>query len=472
MPANGASPSRAEALAAAIEGARAALEQHLRDDPQDTAADETPMDRDALVPERPVLRAYRELIAAGELLKSRRPLRPARRTIVRDADEPQIAITDRPDDLTRIRGVDATFAERLGSIGIRSFAQIAAWEPDDVPTIAHALDLGRDFIRHDVIEQAKMLLVARTAYRQAPTSPIHRNHGSVATWLPRDCEHFAHGGIPSPALSADDIDALRRELRRGVGRNYLRSLADIAPALAMAVAVPADHFDPFESEAEWQPIPLIALPTANVGDDEPSSLWDRPDGHAPASSPPEKKTAVDIVQAADAPPSPLHVAAVARLDELEAEIDTLGAEPVTVPAAKIEAAKIERERVAKPDTPLPALREPNDPTPVAADVGLREAAVPVVDADEADVTITVHRAKPSAVAAMPDLPLRPKRLIARDEPPVAKPVPNTEVSEAAVVIVKRRAAERAAPDLEFYKVPGNIGEPGPVRRLLRAVKVL
>ena len=459
MPANGPSPSQAEALAAAIEGARAALEHHLRDGG----------DGRHLAVEHPLLRAYRELIAAGDLLKSRGPSRPVVRGPAGPPAIPSTPSATIADDLTRIRGIDAAAATRLATIGIHSFSQIAAWQPDDVHAIAQALEIGRDFVRHDVIEQAKMQLVARTAARDTlSNSPCL---DAVATWSPHGGGDVAHDAMSRLVLSAEDLETLRCELRRGVGRNVLRSLADIAPGFAMAVVVPTSYFNPFETEAEWLPTPLIVLqkhhvePVVSVG---AQSLRGSDSDVSPVQSSSEQTLPEPALEVAEAqiaaPASPLHVAAVTRLDELEAEISLLGSKPVIATIAP------KPERDAPATQPVQTQRpKPEPQISTIAAPPRHEADASDIDAEEADVTITVHRAKPRAIAAMPDLPLKPKRTAQNDDPLVAKPVPNSDVSEAAVVIVKRRAAERAAPDLEFYKTLGAAADSGPVRRLLRAV---
>jgi hypothetical protein len=69
--------------------------------------------------------------------------------------------------------------------------------------------------------------------------------------------------------------------------------------------------------------------------------------------------------------------------------------------------------------------------------------------EEAEVTISARsKGAGSPLQPMPELPLRPKQVRIELFDPTAESV---EVSEAAVVIVKRRARERAAPELEFYK---------------------
>jgi predicted flap endonuclease-1-like 5' DNA nuclease len=62
------------------------------------------------------------------------------------------------DDLQRIRGLGKRFVERLAQIGVRQFAQIAAWSPADVAQIAPQLGVRPKRIqREGWIKQAQKL---------------------------------------------------------------------------------------------------------------------------------------------------------------------------------------------------------------------------------------------------------------------------------------------------------------------------
>jgi len=67
------------------------------------------------------------------------------------------------DDLTRIRGIGPALAQRLAERGTTTFAQIAAWGPDEVREVAEALDLGRKISGQNWIEQAALLDLSRRA---------------------------------------------------------------------------------------------------------------------------------------------------------------------------------------------------------------------------------------------------------------------------------------------------------------------
>lgn len=62
------------------------------------------------------------------------------------------------DDLTRIKGLGPKLSELLGQFGISSYAQIAAWTPEDIERIDARLGRfsGR-IVRDQWVEQAKLL---------------------------------------------------------------------------------------------------------------------------------------------------------------------------------------------------------------------------------------------------------------------------------------------------------------------------
>ena len=76
----------------------------------------------------------------------------------------------RPDDLTRIRGIDAPLADALARMGVTTYAEIAGWKPADVKRMRRALGVGRRLSRDQWIEQAAILATGRgTAFAPAPS---------------------------------------------------------------------------------------------------------------------------------------------------------------------------------------------------------------------------------------------------------------------------------------------------------------
>ena len=74
------------------------------------------------------------------------------------------AATASADDLSRIKGLGPKLKALLAEMGVTSFAQIAAWEPDDLAKIdaQHGTFAGRP-VRDNWIEQAKMLAAGDVA---------------------------------------------------------------------------------------------------------------------------------------------------------------------------------------------------------------------------------------------------------------------------------------------------------------------
>ena len=72
-----------------------------------------------------------------------------------------------PDDLTRIKGVDAELTGRLHGLGIIKFEQIANFSDDDLANVDEALALGGRIEREDWVRQAQEF-VAELAAADVP----------------------------------------------------------------------------------------------------------------------------------------------------------------------------------------------------------------------------------------------------------------------------------------------------------------
>jgi predicted flap endonuclease-1-like 5' DNA nuclease len=62
------------------------------------------------------------------------------------------------DDLTRIRGIGKSIEKKLNAMGVVSFAQIAAWTPDDLKRVDAALAFPGRAQRENWVGQAKAFL--------------------------------------------------------------------------------------------------------------------------------------------------------------------------------------------------------------------------------------------------------------------------------------------------------------------------
>lgn len=84
------------------------------------------------------------------------------------ADEPIAPDATIGDDLTRLKGVGARLADRLGALGITEFAQLAAMTPDDAAALDAQLgDFQGRIYRDRWIEQAAFLAVEDVAGYEA-----------------------------------------------------------------------------------------------------------------------------------------------------------------------------------------------------------------------------------------------------------------------------------------------------------------
>ena len=62
-----------------------------------------------------------------------------------------------PDDLKRIRGIGPATEKRLNEVGVSTWAQVAAFAPNEIPTVADITKVSIDKIR-PWIDQAKTLV--------------------------------------------------------------------------------------------------------------------------------------------------------------------------------------------------------------------------------------------------------------------------------------------------------------------------
>jgi large subunit ribosomal protein L19 len=72
-----------------------------------------------------------------------------------------------PDELTRIKGLDAELATRLHGLGVTKFDQIANFSDDDIANVDEALSLGGRIEKEDWVRQAQAF-VAELAAAEVP----------------------------------------------------------------------------------------------------------------------------------------------------------------------------------------------------------------------------------------------------------------------------------------------------------------
>lgn len=113
-----------------------------------------------------------------------------------------------PDDLLLIRGITQTNAVALHRLGVRRFADIAAWTSADVARISAALSLGDAISRQNWIEQAAV----RAPAKVAPSTPVAKPAEAKAPAAPPVAaskpEPTPASAAPEPA-AGDDLTRIR-----------------------------------------------------------------------------------------------------------------------------------------------------------------------------------------------------------------------------------------------------------------------
>ncbi len=102
-----------------------------------------------------------DIIMGGKKLATGAPAseKPAKAPATAGSDLPQLftAPAGDGDDLTKINGVGPVLVEKLNKMGITTFAQVAAFTPEDVANVDDALSFKGRIDRDNWIEQAKTL---------------------------------------------------------------------------------------------------------------------------------------------------------------------------------------------------------------------------------------------------------------------------------------------------------------------------
>ena len=160
------------------------------------------------------------------------------------------------DDLQRIRGIDAEVQAGLSILGVRQFAQIAAWRPDDVARVSKVLGFKGRIEQENWIEQAHILARGQETFyssrlpqtppvaadarpAQAPTlsgkPQARRPVPPVAVQSPPTIPAVDRGPMPPTTTAADPV----RPLRSG-NEMAAAAAAAVATAAASRAASPAN----------------------------------------------------------------------------------------------------------------------------------------------------------------------------------------------------------------------------------------
>lgn len=121
------------------------------------------------------------------------------------------------DDLTLIRGIDASMKERLAGLGISKFADIAGWRASDVARVSASLGIKGRIAAENWIEQAQVLAKGgSTRYAQEKLAGVvlarpTEDEGTPKTVeplpVPRVEERAAFAEVAKPAAAAEPAPA-------------------------------------------------------------------------------------------------------------------------------------------------------------------------------------------------------------------------------------------------------------------------
>ncbi|MCH9809107.1 MAG: hypothetical protein K0U74_15385 [Alphaproteobacteria bacterium] len=171
----------------------------------------------AKTPKQKGLGAMERLLRSGRAVAARTIMTPnaanpkvqPKVTIHTRPPETGVALTtldpNTPDDLTKIRRIDAALAERLNKLGIIHFDQIANWSATDVRSLRAALRLGNEIHRHAWIEQAAQLALRRAK----AIGGLHPER--PASTAPPPAYEKPDDQVPTPHHASDQYPAAERQ---------------------------------------------------------------------------------------------------------------------------------------------------------------------------------------------------------------------------------------------------------------------
>jgi predicted flap endonuclease-1-like 5' DNA nuclease len=145
------------------------------------------------------------------------------------------------DDFTLVASIDADLAGRLNGLGVRTFAEMAAWTQGDVQRIADALALDRRICKENWIEQAALLAAGKAttfASQRPDTAPA-----AAASPAAVHVEPAGDVAMPSPAPEANMSTTSASTSAEAAAADSLACPADAVPAQAPA-ATPVISFEP------------------------------------------------------------------------------------------------------------------------------------------------------------------------------------------------------------------------------------
>jgi predicted flap endonuclease-1-like 5' DNA nuclease len=162
---------------------------------------------------------------------------PAAATVAATPTAASVAIG--ADDLTRIRAIDSGLHAKLHQLGIRRYADIAAWSPADVSRVSHSLGFQGRIEQENWIEQAQILSRGgETAFAR------RKDRGEASLSTPS-----ANQGTPKPTIATS----------AAVAAPLVATVAAVAkPVVAVPPAAPAAAVASTGVGALANPAPQVA----------------------------------------------------------------------------------------------------------------------------------------------------------------------------------------------------------------------
>jgi predicted flap endonuclease-1-like 5' DNA nuclease len=378
------------------------------------------------------------------------------------AVEPRLALNaeakapGRSDDLTRIRGIDATLASRLATVGVTRFAQIAGWGQGDVQTISQTLDLGRTVSRQNWIEQAALLAAKPDTQRVAEPELV-----AAAPVLPVQSTVLPETVKLAPVVTAAELEALAALAVTPAEPALAAAMLPDVPALAPLVDVPVEMV-PAASELAPVLAPVLSNAAAAVPLFPPPAVSTFAFAPSkPLFPPPSVSTFAFAPAKLPFPPAPVSAFAFAP---------AVAAATVAAPAPVPEAISLP---LAEPPVvvtvePAAALLLPRVvPVDSLGDAGFHRPA---------DPWLQPYAAAPEAVSDVPaigagePLPLLPSQAPPVDEhtpsmaaaaPALAEVIPPAVVMDLAAAPAGFELASDWAPEAEAIAEPAPVSELAP-----------
>lgn len=312
-----------------------------------------------------------------------------------------------PEDLTRIRGIDADMSAALDAIGIRLFADIARWTAADVRHVKTALGLGRRIATQGWIEQAAMLADGRATWYSTTGTGYEVASSGIDSGVPRDLAEATFSTVCSAIVVPTMAAAEFPEPARLTGNPTSVDDADKSPSATAAPTVAA----------------IAAAAVAETGSVNPPPM-------------PLPVPAVEGAARVASPPPEINPRTLALFERARWQ-DDIRSLQATVLAAEAAA----RQRLHQP-----AREEPQRPAPVAP--GMPSVAI---QAPETAAGVQPgQQAEGHALPAVPPPPPVPYRA------PVTHfgQAPQTEVDLSEIV----RGLRHVSPGLDGQNVEYDIGD--------------